>query len=83
MTMDFTFDTTLLSENEYVGFTGDVEIYTFSYVDRSIDDGTVVGNGTFRAIKCVGRTLVDIFELYYLQKTDGVCDMKPENRMDF
>ena len=58
ITMDFTFDTTKLSDNEYVGFTGDVEIYTFSYVDRAVDDGAVVGNGTFRAIKCVERTLV-------------------------
>lgn len=63
ITMDFTFDTTKLSDNEYVGFTGDVEIYTFSYVDRAVDDGAVVGNGTFRAIKCVERTLVEIFRL--------------------
>ena len=63
ITMDFTFDTTKLSDNEYVGFTGDVEIYTFSYVDRAVDDGAVMGNGTFRVIKCVERTLVEIFRL--------------------
>ena len=63
MTMDFTFDTTKLSDNEYAGFTCDVEIYTFSYVDRAVDDGAVVGNGTFRAIKCVERTLFGIFQL--------------------
>ena len=61
-TITVKFDVSQLSDGEYVGYTGDVEIYTFSYEDRSVDDGTVAGTGTFRAIKCIS-TMVDIFEL--------------------
>ena len=63
ITMDFTFDTTTLSDNESVGFTGDVEIYTFSYVERAVEDGEVVGDETVRAIKWDERTRVEIVRL--------------------